>query len=419
MARLALLLLGVELCDELYSGVPSVGSADIQETFGASYALTSSALLLVPSAVALLVEPVLFVLADRYPRRWFVCGGLLAMALAAFAAAAAPNVVVLTAALSVAFLGSGCGVALSQATLVDAAPHDRERALTRWALLGELGDLLAPGLMATVAVLGMTWRSAYVVVGALVLTWAILLAREPFPDDRARGAASRRSDDDEHAHAHAHEHEHEHEREHEEEEEDGDDVGVVAALGVALQNRRLLFWLGATALCDLLDEIVVVFAALYLRDHLGAGPVARSVVIGMGVAGAVLGVVATERLLAHVAPLRLLLVASLACGLTYGLWLLVPHLGASAALFFLVGATAAPLYPIASAEAYAALPGRSGTVNAAGHLFTPLLMAAPWLLGVLADHLDVRVALAVLLVQPLGLALAARHGGPTRRTPAG
>lgn len=369
------LLLGVELIDELYSGVPSVGAADIQAGFAASYTVTAWTLLLGPGLVALVVEPVLFVLADRYPRKWFVCGGLFAMAFTAFAAALAPNVMVLGAAIALAFLGSGCGVALAQATLVDARPHERERALTRWALFGELGDLLAPVSMAGLAALGLGWRAAYGAVGVVVLVWAILLARRSFP-------ASAETDEDEE-----------------------EEPGVFDALRAAITNRRLLFWLGATALCDLLDEIVVVFATLYLRDHLAAGPVARSIVIGAGVAGAIAGVLITDRLLARVAPLRLLFGSSLACGVSYVAWLVVPNLWLSAALFFVVGVTAAPMYPIASAQAYAALPGRSGTVNAAGHVFTPVMLAMPWVLGTIADDFGARAALALLLMQPIGLAV--------------
>ena len=59
------------------------------------------------------------------------------------------------------------------------------------------------------------------------------------------------------------------------------------------------------------------------------------------------------------------------------------------------------------AQAHAALPGRSGTVNAAGHAFTPLTLAAPWLLGLVADRVSLIVAFGSLLVQPLGLALVA------------
>jgi hypothetical protein len=42
-------------------------------------------------------------------------------------------------------------------------------------------------------------------------------------------------------------------------------------------------------------------------------------------------------------------------------------------------------------------------VNAVGHIFTPLDVALPLLLGFVADRYGLTVALAVLLLQPLGV----------------
>lgn len=369
-------LLGAELLDELYSGVPSVGSAEIHAEFGTSYQTMAWALLLVPGLFSLLVEPVLFVLADRYPRKWFVCGGLLAMAAAAFVAAAAPSVPVLAAAVAVSWVATGCGVSLAQATLVDARPDARERVLARWALLGTAGDLAAPLMMAALAAVALGWRAGYVIVGAAALVCGVVLIRQRFPAPAGQ-------------------------------EEGDEEPGLGAALMAALRNRRLLFWLGASALCDLLDEIVVVFAALYLRDHMQAGPIARSLVFAAFVGGGVIGLAVTERLLARMRPLRLLAASSVACAALFVAWLAAPALWLSALLMAAVGATSAPHYPIASAQAYAALPGRSGTVNAAGHVFTPFQLALPWLLGWIADHAGVTAALAILIVQPVGLAVIA------------
>jgi MFS family permease len=385
------LLLGVEFLDELYSGVPSVGSADIQAGFGVSYQAVAWALLLAPGLFALLLEPPLFVLADRYPRKWFVCGGLFAMAGAAFAAAAAPSVPLLAAAIAVSWVASGCGVALAQATLVDTRPDARERVLARWSLLGTAGDLAAPGLMAGLAALALGWRVGYAIVGTMALAGAVLLLRQPFPAP----IEPKEEDGD----------------------EDGAEPGVMAALLAALRNRRLLFWLGAAALCDLMDEILVVFAALFLRDHLHAGPIERSVVLGACMVGGAIGLVVTERLLARMPPLRLLAASSALCAALYLAWLSAPAVWLSALLMAAVGATAAPMYPIASAQAYAALPGRSGTVNAAGHVFTPLSLGLPLLLGWIADHVGVATAIALLIVQPVGLGLCAIYA--LRRPQAG
>ena len=131
----------------------------------------------------------------------------------------------------------------------------------------------------------------------------------------------------------------------------------------------------------------------------------------IGLAGYLL---VSERLLSRVAPVRLLGLCAAACGLCYGAWLCVSSLWASAILLVLVGACSAPLYPLAAAQAYAALPGRSGAVNAAGHLFTPLSAALPLFLGWLADTHGTGAALIVLLAEPIGLFLVAAYA--VRRT---
>jgi fucose permease len=68
-----------------------------------------------------------------------------------------------------------------------------------------------------------------------------------------------------------------------------------------------------------------------------------------------------------------------------------------------VGFASAPLYPLAAAQAYATRPQQSGAVLAASHLFTPLGLLLPWLVGVIADHVGTTVALALLVAQPLCL----------------
>lgn len=356
--------------------------------------------------VALVLEPIVFLAADRWPRRWFLRGGLVAMAASAFACALAPGPVTLALSLSLGFVASGTATTLAQATLVDRHPDARERVMTRWMLLGEVGDLIGPILLAGLAAAGLGWRAGFAVVGALVAAWCVLvwsveLSRPGCLGQRARATASARNgaaprppptggdpgannndmaDDD-----------------------DEPDEPVLPAIKTALREGGLLRWLAAAALCDLLDEIVVVFASFHLRDDLGAGPTERAVVLTAFMVGGVVGALATDRLLTRHPPLRVLRGAALACAITYAAWLAAPTWWLSAIGMAAVGATTAPLYPICQAQCYAALPGRSGAVNAAGHLFTPLAMVTPWLLGLLADHAGVMAALIVLLAQPLGI----------------
>jgi predicted MFS family arabinose efflux permease len=354
--------------DELASGVASVAAPDIERSLGASHALTAAVLFLVPGIAAFAIEPWLFTLADRHPRGWFVRGGLAAMTTACLAAALAPGALSLAAAISVLWIAIGAASSLAQATLVDHAPERRARTIARFTMLSLAGDLAAPALL--VAVSG-SWRLAFAIVGAALAVWTCVLATVRLPPPART--------------------------------EEPPAIGVVAAVKAALADRALLGWLFATALCDLLDEILVVFASLYTSERGQLAPVT----VAAFVIGGALGLAVIDRLLKRRGELQVLAGTALACAVTYAAWLVFPH----PALMLAVGATAAPLYPLVSARAYAARPDASGLVLAASHVFTPLSLALPFVLGVVADHAGTWVALALLLAQPLGIFTLARRAG--------
>jgi len=373
----------VGFLDEFSAGVPMVGSPGIQRSFAVSYEATTWVLFLVPALLALVAEPLIYLRADRWPRKWLITGSLFASAATMWLAACAPSIYALTAAISLSYVAAGVTTSMAEATLVDTSTGNTERAMTRWTLLGWIGDLAGPALLALLAWAAIGWRGAYVVVGMVQALWGLAMSRGHFPEPT-------RSEDD-------------------------DSPGLRASLTTAIRAPGLVVWLLAVTLCDLLDEILVVLAALHMRD-LGIGAVERSVVLGAFVIGGIVGLVATERLLTSVRPLRVLVVASAACAALYLAWAVAPPTWLSMLLMAGVGATAAPLFPITSAQAYATLPGRSGAVQAVSHLFTPIAMTLPWFLGWLADHAGTGTALLALVVQPLGIALVAAVMS-ARRTP--
>jgi FSR family fosmidomycin resistance protein-like MFS transporter len=375
---LSALLIGVDFLDELSSGIPFVAAPEIKSEFGVSYAQAAGWLLTAMGVLGFLLEPPLFVLADRHPRRWFVCGGLAVLGVSCLLAALAPSWGVLVVALLVFGPASGCGVTLSQATLMDAHPGDRERMMVRWTLAGELGDLAAPGFVTLMAWLGAGWRGAFACVGILLCGYAALLWRRRFPEspgelhtDGSPGA------------------------------------GWLVPLRVGVRRPRLLGWAAATVLCSLMDEILVAFGSLYLRDELGLGLEARAAVLTAWMFGGVVGLVALERLLPRFDPRALLAFAGVASASAFGAWLSVRDPWASGLCFFLTGIFSAAHYPLAQAQAYRALPEGSGSVNALLTVGGGLLLPVPILLGVVADRAGLWWALVLLLFQPAAVLIAA------------
>jgi MFS family permease len=353
----------------------SVSTPDIERSFGASHALATAILFLVPGIVAFAIEPWLFVLADRYPRRWFIRGGVAAMAIASVIAAFSSGPIALAGSQALLWCAIGSASGLAQATLVDEAGDARARTIARWTLLSLIGDVGAPALLAVLAVAGFGWRTGYGIVAVVLAGWTLALAFAPI-----EGVG----DDD-----------------------DGESIGVLAAFREALRDRTLLAWLFATALCDLLDEIFVVLASIRVRDGFGASAAWQTATIVAFVAGDVIGLVVLDRVLKRASELRVLAIAAAGCAIAYVAWLLAPSVAWNVALIAPVGLFAGPLYPLASAQAYAARPGSSGVVLAASHLFTPLGLALPFTLGVVADVAGIEIALAMLVIQPIALCMFA------------
>jgi DHA1 family bicyclomycin/chloramphenicol resistance-like MFS transporter len=373
------LLLSVDLLDEL-SGVGFVGSPEIEAAFRLSHHGAAVTLFVAPQLLGLLLEPPLYALSDGRSRRPFVVGGLAAMGACALVAGLAASHAVLAVAIALSAPASGIGVNLAQATMMDAHPGERERLMARWSFMGQLGDLGTPLLFAALASVSLGWREAFLVTGSLVLVSAAALALMSFPSPA---------------------------RPHEREKENAPaEAGPIRSV---LGSRRLLPWLAGVALCSLLDETLVAFGALHLAS-LGLDVPSRSLVLGAFMVGGMAGLLATGRLLRRFQPLSLLVLGGAGTSLVYAAWLASSSVPVSAALMGLTGLLAAPLYPIAQAQAYRALPGRSGLVNAAKALFAPAEMAVPFVIGLVADAVGLRAALGLLLVQPLGLlALAVRE----------
>ena len=354
----------------------------------------------IPGAIALVVEPLIFLLADRHPRRYFIAGGLAAMAGASAVCALAPSWPFLALALAVWACANGTAAAIAQATLVDRDPANRARTMTRWTLMSTVGDFAGPLLLAGLATLGIGWRGAFLVVAGVLAVHAAIAWRRLSPATVGAAKATDGTEGTEGTDSTV--------TDVSDDPEDAEPEPLLASMRSALRDRVLVAWLFGLALCDLLDEIFVVLTSLHLAEH-HAGHGWQTVILGAFVAGGAAGLVIVERLLAkQVDERRLLIATALGCAVAYAAWLASPHLAVTAVGAVLVGATSAPLYPLVAARAYARYPGRSGLVLAASHLFTPLALALPFLLGALADRAGTHAALAALILQPIALALLAR-----------
>jgi MFS transporter, FSR family, fosmidomycin resistance protein len=382
--RRAPLAIGVAFLDELASAVPSAGAPDVRSTFGGDvvdYTWLAAALLAVPTIVAVVLEAPLVAASDRWTKKHVVLAASLAVMAGAFGAAAfASSLAGVSVALAVAFPACGIAGALAEAMLIGACADAgaRARAMARWTLAGAVGDAVGPLVLA----LALGWRGGASAIAAVIAVVALLvIVLRP-----ADGGAVV------------------------DEEEDAAEprATVVREVLAALRRKGVVGWLLAATLCTLLDETLIAFAALHW-DALAAaneyGRLAVGVLLAAFAIGGALSLVVMDVLLARWPGSggRLLALACVACALSYGAWLVVTGPVAGTLLFFVVGACAAPLWPSCQARVYELFPGRPGLAGAASTVFSPLDVAAPVALGLVADRSGVLAALALLLLQPLGI----------------
>jgi FSR family fosmidomycin resistance protein-like MFS transporter len=375
--RLAALFLLIEFFDELHYGIQIAALPALRTDLQLSYAQVG-ALLGVPGVVSALIEPALMLLGDTRFRKRLVIGGGLAIGLALGLLAASQSFPLALLALVIAFPASGAFVTLAQATLMDMNPGRQAQLMARWTAAGSFGNLIGPLLLAGGFALGLSWRWAFAGLAglALLLVGGVWLAR--FPADQAQGKQS----------------------------EHPASLGLKELLPNLWQAARqpgLMRWLGLLEMSDLLLDIYTSYLALYLADVVGLSKAQ----VGLALGGLMLVSLGADLLLIplleRVQGLKLVQTAATLACLVYPALLLAPWPAVKVALALLVRCTTLGWYPVLQGEAYASLPGRSGTVMAIHAVISVVSMSLTWLVGWTAAQAGLPAAMWLLLVGPAAL----------------
>lgn len=377
--------------DEIVSTVPVLALPLVRLEMNLDYSQVGW-LLSMAGISAWLVEPVVNAASDLWPKRRIILLAVLVMIVALVLAANSPTYFVLALAFLLLGASNGPALGIAQAYLIDGKLDDSLRTMTRWTLLGALGDLAGPALIAAAFAWGFGWRSLF---WGSALLWsmafvALVLQRLPIRSDGVSSGVVGDTDVVE-------------------------DISfrwatVMENMQMALRTPILLRWLLLVLLPSFLDEMFLAFAALFLQDQLAMPPSAISIALGVHVVGALVGLLCIERFGRNIPSSRLL--GWLAMLVLIGLigFVLSPSPAVAMTMLCLVGLGVSGWYPIAAAEAYRALPGRSGTVRALYSLATPLEVVAPLLIGFSAERWGIQIGLALLLIVPIGvLLLRPRH----------
>lgn len=363
------------LLDELITGFPVIALPLLRDQLYLNY--DQIGLLFSVGAIAgMLVDPVINLLSNRTSKRYWILGGLLILAVSFALAASTHSFIVLLLIFAFIYPANGAAVELSEATLIDVAPQDATRTMTRWTAMSSIGDLLSPLTVAAIVALPLrlsAWTVLCWLGATLWLSAAFILWPQRFP---RIGHMS----------------------------EDADSTpptSTLASLREALHNPLLLRWSILTLIPSMMDEIFLGFAALYLHDVLHASQTVISFVITIHLSGGLLGLLALDRLLKHIAPQRLFLCLVLVALAGIIGFLSTRSIWIAALSLFVISLGTAGWYPIAKAAAYAQLPGQSGTVRVVVGLGMPFEIALPGIVGFIAGRFGVLAGVGFLGLAPL------------------
>jgi FSR family fosmidomycin resistance protein-like MFS transporter len=347
----------------------------IRTEFSLSYSQIGL-LISIPALASTLLEPAFGVLADAGARRRLVVGGGAAFALALAMFTVADGFVALLVAGIILYPASGAFVGLSQTSLMDLQPGRREWNMARWTLVGSIGSVVGPALLAGAGLIGLGWREVFATLACLTVPTIALAGRVP------RGHHKR----------------------------DGAWAAVRRALH-ALKQREVLRWLVLLQSADLLLDVLAGFLALYFVDVVRTTPAFAAVAIAIWTTAGLLGDGLLLLVLRRISGRRYLRTVAAAVAVAYPLFLLVPGVGPKVVLLGLLGVLNAGWYAIPQAALYEAVPGGSGIVLAIENVGGTVGLLMPLVIGVVAGAAGLQTALWIPLAAPLlMLALLPRPG---------
>lgn len=367
----AFTLLAVEFLDELIYGVQSGALPLIRDDLSLSYTRVGL-LLTIPHLVSNVLDPVIGLLGDVWRRKTLIVTGALATAAAMLLVATGHTFAALVVAFCIASPASTAYVSLSQATLMDLNPGRTEQMMARWTVLGAAGQFAGPALVAAALSVGFGWRGLY--LGLALLAGAVALAfwRHSFD-----GAPHRPPE--------------------------GGVVDGLRDLPRAIRASGLVRWLVLLELADLMLDVLFNFLALYFTDVVGVSPAVAGGAVAVLTLTGFIGDALLIPLLDRFDGLRLIrLTSALVLGL-YALFLAAPGLWWKLGLLALLGPLRSGWYQVLQGRAYAAMPGRSGTVVALNSLGGIAAASFPIILGAVAEGFGLSWAMALLALGPLSL----------------
>jgi FSR family fosmidomycin resistance protein-like MFS transporter len=376
-------LLGVEFLNEWFSNLLAAVLPAVKSALGLNY-VQVSLLFTILEGTDVVSDGIFGVVGDLWSRRVLITAGTIAAGLGLICMGIAPGYLVLLLGVTLHGFAGGPFVGLSQASLMDASPGRHESMMAWWTIVGDVGFLVTPLMVAVAYAFGLNWRPLFLLGGGLFFIYALFLAGTRFPRPEAAT-------------------------------EDKEQVETtlpsrLAAIKAAALNLDLLRW---ALIMPLLDMPVNAFVVLYFHDVVGLNAVLASSTLLIIIISSLLGRLALPWLLRYVNGVRLLRWSVWIGTASFALFLLVPSVGVKFVTLALFGLVESNWHPLAQGQAYAVQPGKSGVVLSVTSLLSPITSFLPLLVGAIANQAGLGWGLAVLLVGPTaaGVLLVVKGSG--------
>jgi FSR family fosmidomycin resistance protein-like MFS transporter len=384
VTSLTALFLLIEYFDEFNYSIGNAALPAIRDNLGFTY-VQVGLLLGLPGIVNTFIEPVLMLLGDTHYRKHIMLGGGMAIALSLLAIATAHNFTWVLLGMVIAFPASGAYVSLSQATLMDLNPGRQPQMMARWTVAGSLANLLGPLLLAGGFALGFGWRWAYFGMAGMCLLLVMITWRRQIP------LHPRLQQPGQPAHP-MHD--------------------LLQGLWQGIRNPKLLRWMALLPISDLLLDVLTGYLPLYFTDVAGFTVAQASLMMSVLMLASLISNIVLIPILEKFPGRNVVRLSAGVTGALYAAWLLAPWLWAKIALIIVIKLVTLGWYEVLQGEAFATIPGRSGTVMAINSLFGLLAGGISFLVGWVAARAGLPAAMWILLAGPACLVLFVPRHAP-------
>jgi predicted MFS family arabinose efflux permease len=356
-------LLVAGFADETVAFLPFGALEPLRRDLDLSYARSAVLLGLYPGIG--LVGGVFGVLADRHSRRLIAAGGAFGYAAGLLLFAVGTNFSMLVAAIALMGFAGDAMIRATDVALVDVAGDRIELAVARGTLLGTIGDVAGPALLAACLTTGLGWRAAFVAAGLGMAGYGLLLASQPLPGP---SRPPRAGPDDA-----------------------SQPRGEVATV---VRDRRVLRLGLLSALVDVFDEPFLAFAIAYLVASRDQSAGVAALTAGVGLAGGVAAAAWASR--AERSEITPSAIAALLVG-GVGALVLAAHPVVAALGAAGVGAAVNLAWISLEARVLTLRPGQAGTTSAVVSAVAQVAVLVPLVAGLVADGAGVTTAMQLYL----------------------